>query len=298
MDLQYLEEFVLLAEVKNYTEVADQLNVSDSSLSRHIKALEAELGVPLFARTSRTVHLNAYGQIYLAYAKQIVNLQRRAAHDLHKAKERNDNTVLIGTNYYVDDLLVAFHHFDKSILVNPVGDTEGPGEILDMLRLGLCELALVVSLPETDRETLEVTDLGSDQYVVVLHRNHPLTHRSSLALSELAEEPFVSFRSGSYSDNRLKSLCREAGFEPNIISNANVGSAVASLVNMELGVSILFKNSIAKTGPEGMVYVDLEPPIVTRISLCHLRAAPLSRAAQRFKDFVCTAWRPEAGEGA
>ena len=66
MELSYIREFVVLAETGNYLEAADALFIAQSSLSRHIKSIELDLGSPLFDRTTRKVVLNGFGQAFLA----------------------------------------------------------------------------------------------------------------------------------------------------------------------------------------------------------------------------------------
>ena len=69
MEIEYIKEFVVLAETENYLEAAESLFISQSTLSKHIKIIEKELDVQLFDRTTRKVHLNKYGKMFLKYAK-------------------------------------------------------------------------------------------------------------------------------------------------------------------------------------------------------------------------------------
>ena len=71
MNTEYLKEFVVLAETKNFWEASDRLYMNQSTLSKHIKSLENELGVDLFLRTTRRVELTNYGQTFLPYAKYL-----------------------------------------------------------------------------------------------------------------------------------------------------------------------------------------------------------------------------------
>ena len=65
MNTDNLKEFMVLAETKNFWEASDRLYMNQSTLSKHIKSLENELGVPLFTRTTRRVELTSYGQTFL-----------------------------------------------------------------------------------------------------------------------------------------------------------------------------------------------------------------------------------------
>lgn len=70
MELSYIREFVVLAETGNYLEAADALFIAQSSLSRHIKSIELDLGSPLFDRTTRKVVLNGFGQAFFHMPKR------------------------------------------------------------------------------------------------------------------------------------------------------------------------------------------------------------------------------------
>lgn len=75
MDINYFKEFSVLAETRNYWEAAERLFVNQSTLSKHIKAMEKELGVLLFSRTTRKVELTEFGKALLPYAQSIMHTQ-------------------------------------------------------------------------------------------------------------------------------------------------------------------------------------------------------------------------------
>ena len=75
MDISYFREFVILAETCNYWAAAERLYIGQSSLSKHIKTMEKELGGELFSRTSRKVELTDFGRLMLPYAQTISKQQ-------------------------------------------------------------------------------------------------------------------------------------------------------------------------------------------------------------------------------
>lgn len=79
MQTQYYKEFLVLAQTLNYWAAADKLFISQSVLSKHIKAMERELGSPLFRRSSRKVALTELGEKLLPLAEKICRLQAEAA---------------------------------------------------------------------------------------------------------------------------------------------------------------------------------------------------------------------------
>ena len=83
MQIDYIKEFIILAEIGNFLEAADHLFMSQSTLSRHIKSLEDDLGTPLFDRTTRKVSLNEYGHLFLPYAREISKIQYNYTTELY-----------------------------------------------------------------------------------------------------------------------------------------------------------------------------------------------------------------------
>ena len=75
MNTEFLKEFVVLAETKNFWEASERLYMNQSTLSKHITSLENELGVELFTRTTRRVELTSYGQTFLPYARTIARTE-------------------------------------------------------------------------------------------------------------------------------------------------------------------------------------------------------------------------------
>ena len=289
MDVYSFHEFLALAEIKNFSEAADQLAVSESTLSRHIKALENELGVCLFNRTSRSVELSPYGQIFLPYAMQFVALQQRYTQQLREVKEQNKSTIVVGTEYYINDLLSKFHLYNNNIAINSIEFGNSPHELSTMLRLGMCDLAFVFNLEDPENEFV-VIPFEVDHYVAVLPLSHPLKWRKVLTLNELAKDDFISFKIKSFGDMGIKTLCRQAGFEPRIVLTADVGSAIADLVKDGMGVSILQKKTLSKMNPGGIIMVDIEPESRINVYLCYRRNAKLSTAVECFIDYITRIW--------
>jgi LysR family transcriptional regulator, transcription activator of glutamate synthase operon len=295
MDVFSFKEFLALAEIKNFSEAADQLSVSESTLSRHLKAMEKELGVCLFNRTSRSVELSLYGQIFLPYAMQFVKLQQSYTQQLKEVSEQNKTTIIVGTEYYINDLLFKFHIHNSNIAINSIDFGHGPHELSNMLRLGMCDLAFLINVEDPENEFV-VLPYEVDRYVAVLPLSHPLRWRKVLSLNELAKDDFISFRRKNFGDIGIKTLCRQAGFEPRIALTADVGSSIADLVKEGMGVSILQKKTLTKMNPGGIAMVDIEPESRINVYLCYRRNAKLSTATESFIDYITNIW-PTVKEG-
>lgn len=289
MDTEYFLEFQVLAELESYGQAAEQLLISESSLSRHIKSLETSLGIQLFDRTSRKVRLNEYGKIFLPYARKFVTMQHQYSHELEKARHGKD-VVFICSYYYIDDLLLKFHAIHGDTFITSLNkENIKQHNWHDILRRVDCELVFVIDPVDDDNDFI-ILPFETDHFVAVLSTSHSLANRKTLSLSELSGEDFVSFKKNTNSDWQLKELCHKSGFDPKVVFTTDTGSAIAAYVRDGLGVSILFKKTLSKMNVSGVVLVELEPRTSLDICVCCLRTAVLSKGAKKLLRFVTEEW--------
>ena len=123
MELSYIREFVVLAETGNYLEAADTLFIAQSSLSRHIKSIEMDLGAPLFDRTTRKVSLNGFGQAFLPYARQMVQIQEEYENVLQSYLSGISSAITVASipsmvRYNITDVLAGFQQANPRYKLN------------------------------------------------------------------------------------------------------------------------------------------------------------------------------------
>ena len=281
MRIEHLLEFVDLAETLSYTETARNVLVSESALSRHIKALEQDLGVVLFERTSRRVRLSEQGKQLLPHARAIQASWAAYGKELRSSRAEAGTVVTIGTNYYIGDLIAQFLSTHPRITIQQSSQGDTSSALLGLLDGGDCQF-VVVTDPERLGEHVASLTLATDSFVAVLPTTHRLARERAIDPSRLAGEHFISFRSGTDGDRRIKAICRTAGFEPEIILSAEVGSSLAQLVRDGLGVTFLHRRSITKMQMPGVACVELSPPVSTTAVLCWDRRRPRTPVEQTF----------------
>jgi DNA-binding transcriptional LysR family regulator len=104
---------VALAETNNFQEAANNLFISQSSLSKHISAIEKELGVQLFDRSTRNVKLSKYGRLLLPYAYKVVQLEREYTNDINCEIKKNMDRITIASTsqmfqYSITEILTQY----------------------------------------------------------------------------------------------------------------------------------------------------------------------------------------------
>lgn len=300
MDISYFREFVMLAETKNYWAASERLFIGQSSLSKHIKTMEKQLGAPLFDRTSRKVELTEFGARMLPYAQSIARLQYEYESAIYGMLNQNDERLTISSipamaPYNIVDILVRFQMDYPHVQVhtNEADTLVVREELLERK----CDLAIfrdsVAYLEhDTEREKqLIKIPFCTDRLVAVLPKGHPLETNTSLELSQLQGEYFALIKKDSMPYSLCMRACQEAGFVPHVLFSSHSLDAVFDMVTKGGCIALLFEKhaaspveSVLSIAPPFAV-VPIVPEIQTTIYLAYLRNVPLSKPAKHFIDY-------------
>jgi DNA-binding transcriptional LysR family regulator len=196
MDLKQLEHFVAAAEEQHFTRAARKMNIVQSGLSASIRALEQEMGAPLFVRTTRRVELTVAGRVLYERALQIIAGARDARRAVAAISGLERGSLSIGTcaslNAFFDLplLLGEFHALHPNVEIRLCHSTAA--KLMDKVKDGSIDLAFL-PLYEKSREIVAMP-IASDRLVVAHPLDHPLEGREIVSLNALAGETFVDFQ--------------------------------------------------------------------------------------------------------
>lgn len=288
MEINYIKEFVVLADTGNFLEASESLFISQSSLSKHIKTLETELGVSLFDRTTRKVRITDYGHTFLDYAKQIANLQYQYTTALFNQSSHISETIHIGSipimaPYNITDIIMKFRKENKRFSVNLF---EGESaQLKEMLRQNKLELAFIREEDDQHDDFIKFP-YTTDMLAVVLPSYHPLANEPYIQLEQLDKEDFLLLQPGSVMYSLCTKACFEHGFTPTITFTGKRAENIIDLIEKGMGISLLMKKPICYLANKNIKIIDVFPPITTQIKLYYNKNAQLSTAAKHFIDCV------------
>ena len=302
MNTAFLKEFTVLAEVKNFWEASERLYLNQSTLSKHIKLMETELGVPLFTRTTRRVELTKYGKALLPYAESIIRSEFEYSALLMQIQNAERGTLTLGSipampQYNITKILSVFQqkYPDHSVKIME----DDPKNLMRLLLERKCELIITretkLSFEKNFLEDNSIAHIPyiSDHLVALLPRNHRLASSTALTLRELKDEKFCFIKEDSLMYDICVNACQAAGFIPEIIFTSHRLDSILDMVSTTPCVALLMNQHLLP--PEEILYsaqlpwvtVDITPYICSQISLCYLKEQRLSASAQNFLD-LCT----------
>jgi DNA-binding transcriptional LysR family regulator len=196
LELKQLEHFVAAADERHFTRAARRMNIVQSGLSASIRALEQELGAPLFARTTRSVELTAAGRVLYERAQHLIANAREARQAVAAISGLERVSLSIGTC----SSLNAF--FDLSLLLGEF-HIQHPGIELRLCHSTATALMEQIKAGDIDVDFLPLfeksrdivtTPIAADRLVVAHAMEDTLQGRNNLTLRDLANKPFVDFQ--------------------------------------------------------------------------------------------------------
>lgn len=240
MDLHQLRVFRAAALHGGFTRASEQLHLSQSTVSLHIKQLEAELGCLLFSRIGRRVELNATGSLLLEYSERIFRDLKNAEMAVHEMRSLRQGTVRFGTGattltYRLPSVLAAYRRrFPKVELIVVTGTTEG---LVQEVKAQRVDLSLVM-LP-VNEAGLDVKPVGRERLIIVVHRDHPVYRARALTPECLQGLPFILYQPQSAMQSLIDQWFSVLGVVPRVTMRIENIEAIKSLVRAQLGVAVL-----------------------------------------------------------
>ena len=272
MDPKRVLTFRAVARQRSFTRAAEQLALSQPSVSHQVAALEREVGAQLLDRRPGGLALTPAGELLLVHADAIAERFDLAALQLADIAEGERALLKIGAfptalAGFVPTAVARLRALHPEALVTV--DEGSADELPARVRSGELHVAVGfqdAALARQEHENVERRDLLHEPFLVALPPDHRLARRHSVRLIELAKEDWTA----AFTDGLIVRACRAAGFEPRLVSLTRDQLAIRALITRGLAVTLAprllaeaFSDTalrpIAGDGPERDVYAILPP---------------------------------------
>jgi len=247
MELRQLKYFIKAAELHNFTEAANQLFITQSTLSQQIKQLEDELGILLFDRPGKRVRLTEAGKLFLPYAQRTANDAEDGRNILKDLMNLQTGTLNIGVTYGLMHLLTkAIVDFNEKLpgvgLQVSFGTTSA---LLNALEKGDIDLMLSF-LPVQQNATYISEKLFSSCLALITHRDHPCAKSKLLNLKKLETLPLI-LPSGGYSiRDFFNGIIIKHGISLDVKMEVNDINMLLQLVDTRKWCTVLMGSSVSQ----------------------------------------------------
>lgn len=285
MDLLQLRYFQVVAHVEHVTKAAEELSIAQPSLSKTIRRLEKEIGVPLFDRQGRSVQLNQFG---LAFLKHVETIFRELEEGQRQVRDmaglaRGEIALVAASVYWLPEVLHRFQHLHPSVHFQL---SQRPlSEMPRLLETGACDLCFL-STPLI-KPGIQWRPLRTEEILLIVPNEHRLAGRDSVPLSEVAREAVVIEKVGSGLRDLIDDFCQQAGFTPRIAYEIDEPAALYEFVKAHLGVSFTPALMRAQINQQALTSLHLtDPPCQRTFGMAWHQEHYLSQAARAFQQFI------------
>ena len=232
-----LEAFVAIAELGSFNRAAAHLNLSHTALSHRIRKIEADLGVQLLIRSTRDVLLTKEGQALLPQVRRSLASLSEAYDGLRKRSQSRQDRLAIAclptiANYYLPAILRQFSEECPRIAVQL--HDQPLGRIYELVQAE--EVEFGISIVGAKHWDLDIREIFTEPYVLLIHRDHPLARQKTVTRADLAGQPFVRITTQSTNRQLVHDALGE--FRDRIVWRYEVQNAIMAMSLVAAGAAL------------------------------------------------------------
>nr|WP_269667979.1 LysR family transcriptional regulator [Staphylococcus arlettae] len=279
--------FVEVVNEGGMTNASKSLYIAQPTISKAVKDIEKELGMPLFDRSKRELKLTDAGQVFYQKCKEILALYNNLPVEINSLLGLETGHISIGLSAVMNmnkfiQILGEFHKLYPNITYNLV---ENGGKMIES-QLANDEIDIGITTLPVDSTIFNSIPLYQEDLKLVLNKEHHLAHRKTVEMKELANEDFILFNEDFYLNDKIREAAKNAGFIPKTISKISQWNFIENLLNAHLGVSILPDN-IVRMLDSNFKHININDSAMKwELGVIWKKEKYLSHATRQWIDFM------------
>jgi DNA-binding transcriptional LysR family regulator len=276
--------FSAVCHAGNITRAAEELHISQPSVTASIKALEDELGVSLLHRGARAVTPTPDGERFLLRCDAILADVDSLSSDFEELS-KGHKTINVGIPPMIGSIVFPeiFHRFRKrypEIIIKP---TEiGSQAAKEAVANGELDLA-IVTMGEELSSRLNALRLTSYEMRYCVSPEHPLAGRERVSLRDVWQYPMIMFSGGYYQNHLLESRFKELDITPNVLFHSNQLTTIKSFIRQNIASGFLMPQILQPQ--DGIVSIPVREELILNVAVVWRKDDYLFREAERFVSF-------------
>ena len=287
--MRQLQIFEAIVRNGSFTRAAEELFLTQPTVSMQTKKLADAFGMSLLSQVGRQVRPTEAGEIVYATIREMfasLNNLDSALSEIQGLKRGRLRLAVVSTAKYIAPVLLGkFNELYPDIELSL--KVSNRDRVLERMANHEDDLYIMGQVAQ-EFEDVEVHPFAPNPLVVIAPKNHPLADRSEISLSELAQSPFILREPGSGIRDATLKVFDRSNIKPSVKMELGSNEAIKHAVLAGLGLSVLSLHSMTLEGPQGpLCLLNVEGfPIMRQWFIVHPKGRSLSLAAQSFLDFA------------
>jgi len=293
IEFRHLESFCRVADLKSFSKAADDLFLTQPTVSGHILSLEQSLSLRLFDRASREVRLTKSGEVFQEYASKILSLRKDLLNALSEFSQGIRGELSLGAStipgeYLLPRLIGDFRKEHPSFLISlKIADTK---EVIQYVLQDHVEFGIIGA--KLSHPSLHYEKYEEDEIIVVGPSDHPLTRKKRVNVDEILKEPWIIREEGSGTRIAVEKALRRKGKslkQFNVVLEMGSTSSVKEGVKAKLGLAFISGRATegeVRQGAFSRIDVEGLEPISRQIYIVSHRRRTLSPMGMEFLRFL------------
>jgi DNA-binding transcriptional LysR family regulator len=257
MEIRQFEAFIAVAETGSFTAAGERVNLTQSTISQQIKALEEELGEALFLRGKRHTHLTEAGERLMPHARMLLGTLDEIVASFRASGRAPRGRIRVGASamaaaYLLGPLYEGFirEYPDIQLVVRATATTD---ETVRQVTSGDIDVGFI-AVPVTN-QAIVVEPVATDEIVLVVGKDHEWAGRQSVAATELDGAQVIAFERGLSHRHTMDELLGKVGVTPRVVAETNDPIMVKNFVEAGLGIALIPRWSVAAEAESGRLRV-------------------------------------------
>ena len=287
MTLNQLRYFCTASRCHSITKAAEELYVTQPTISMAIRDLEIEFGISLFSRKGNQLILTQEGESFYEKATYILQYCNELQAD-YSSMSRVKPPLRIGippmlSTVFFPELLTAFHEKHPEIAV--VLEEYGSVRACNLIQDDTLDVALV-NMEQYNIDKFHNTGLADDQIVFCVSNDHPLADKEVVTIKEMSKESLIFFNADSVQNQLLKTRFEMDGYIPNIVMRSSQIYTTLQFIKTGKYSCFLYSSMLDKFTDSEITGIPLNPPIHIKIGMIWKKGKYISGDMQTFLNFT------------
>lgn len=291
MEIHQIIYVQTVAHYRNFSKAAMHLNITQPTLSQQIGRLEAEIGFPLFERTTRVVNLTDQGRAFLEYAEPLIqaydNLNRRI--ETIRNSGFNDLSIGVLPTFHQLNLLDIIHHFQSTENISVNMQIHNSNNLIDLLLKNQIDAAIANIFPEhlqALQNRVNADIVSTDIIHVVLSPKNPLAAKEFLTLQDLNHKNIIMLSKSSSIRMHMDQAFVNSEIIPAKIFECPVIHSMIGMISADQGCGFLSSRVAAQYISSSIVSRPLTPEIRSNTAVIYLKNSLKAEVIQKFSAFI------------